>query len=86
MYKDAKLCLTPKDVYTRQCDELDAYKEKDIPYKPEFLHMLGETKAKFSCKCGNVFSHECSGFPDESMQYCDRCGQKLEWRYDNDAE
>lgn len=86
MYKDGKLCLIPKDVYTRQCDELDAYKEKDIPYKPEFLHMLGETKAKFSCKCGNVFSHECPGFPDESMQYCDRCGQKLEWRDDNDAE
>lgn len=27
MYKDNKLCLVPEDVYSRQCCELDAYKE-----------------------------------------------------------
>lgn len=27
LYKDNKLCLIPKDVYSRQCSELDAYKE-----------------------------------------------------------
>lgn len=27
LYKDGKLCLVPKDVYSRQCSELDAYKE-----------------------------------------------------------
>lgn len=26
-YKDNKLCLVPEDVYSRQCSELDAYKE-----------------------------------------------------------
>lgn len=27
LYKDGKLCLVPKDVYSKQCNELDAYKE-----------------------------------------------------------
>lgn len=27
LYKDNKLCLIPEDVYSRQCSELDAYKE-----------------------------------------------------------
>lgn len=27
LYKDNKLCLIPEDVYSRQCIELDAYKE-----------------------------------------------------------
>ena len=27
LYKDNKLCLVPEDVYSRQCSELDAYKE-----------------------------------------------------------
>ena len=27
LYKDGKLCLVPEDVYSRQCSELDAYKE-----------------------------------------------------------
>ena len=27
LYKDVKLCLVPKDVYSKQCCELDAYKE-----------------------------------------------------------
>lgn len=27
MYKDNKLCLVPEDVYSRQCCELDTYKE-----------------------------------------------------------
>lgn len=27
LYKENKLCLIPADVYSRQCEELDAYKE-----------------------------------------------------------
>lgn len=27
LYKDNKLCLIPEDVYSKQCSELDAYKE-----------------------------------------------------------
>lgn len=27
LYKNNKLCLVPEDVYSRQCSELDAYKE-----------------------------------------------------------
>ena len=27
LYKNNKLCLIPEDVYSRQCSELDAYKE-----------------------------------------------------------
>lgn len=27
MYKDGKLCLIPEDVYGKQCEELDAYKQ-----------------------------------------------------------
>lgn len=57
-------------------------KEKDTPYNPEFLHMINDTRGKFKCKCGHIFSHECPTFPDESMQYCDRCGQKLDWKGD----
>ena len=61
MYKDNKLCLVPEDVYSRQCCELDAYKEigtveecreaveKQKPKKPH------RNYKKFSglwCKCG----------------------------------
>ena len=27
LYRDGKLCLVPEDVYSRQCNELDNYKE-----------------------------------------------------------
>ena len=53
--------------------------EKQKPKKLEFMHMTGETRAKFRCQCGNVVFNECYGVPDDTMQYCDRCGQKWDW-------
>lgn len=54
--------------------------EKQILNKPQFIHMVGDTKAKFKCSCGNIFFHECPTFPDNTFQFCDKCGQKFDWR------
>lgn len=84
LYKDNKLCLVPEDVYSRQCSELDAYKEigtveecreaveKQIPKKPH------RNYKKFSglwCKCGWYLGQkQCL-----DIKYCPNCGQKIDF-------
>lgn len=82
LYKDNKLCLIPEDVYSRQCSELDAYKEigtveecreaveKQTPKKPH------RNYKKFSglwCKCGWYLGQkQCL-----DIKYCPYCGQAI---------
>ena len=82
LYKDNKLCLIPEDVYSRQCSELDAYKEigtveecreaveKQKPKKPH------RNYKKFSglwCKCGWYLGQkQCL-----DIKYCPNCGQAI---------
>ena len=84
LYKDNKLCLIPEDVYSRQCSELDAYKEigtveecreaveKQKPKKPH------RNYKKFSglwCKCGWYLGQkQCL-----DIKYCPNCGQKIDF-------
>ena len=83
MYKDGKLLLVPEDVYSRQCSELDAYKEigtveecreaveKQKPKKPH------RNYKKFSglwCKCGWYLGQkQCL-----DIKYCPNCGQAID--------
>ena len=50
LYKDNKLCLIPEDVYSRQCSELDAYKE--IGTVEECRGAVEKQKNRQSCKYG----------------------------------
>ena len=95
LYKDNKLCLVPKDVYSRQCSELDAYKE--IGTVEECREAVEKQKPKkciidscsdhthYKCpSCGqielSIYKH---GFPrlGRITKYCENCGQAL---IDND--
>lgn len=81
LYKDGKLCLVPKDVYSNQCCELDAYKEigtveecleareKQTPNKPkDGLYGHGY----FACG-------SCKNPLDGDESYCPQCGQAIRW-------
>lgn len=84
LYKDNKLCLVPEDVYSRQCSELDAYKE--IGTVEECREAVEKQKAKkphrnykkFSglwCKCGWYLGQkQCL-----DIKYCPNCGQKIDF-------
>ena len=77
LYKDNKLCLIPEDVYSRQCSELDAYKEigtveecrgaveKQIPKKPV---------------CKPKPYNESVGFNEE--WFCPSCGAYIGYFYE----
>ena len=83
MYKDNKLCLIPDDVYKRQCEELDEYKqlgefaevksavEKQKPRKPkkDYIYCYPE---KWCENCNNVVFI--------NWKYCPKCGQKILWK------
>ena len=58
LYKDNKLCLVPEDVYSRQCSELDGYKEigtveecKDAMNLWKRLKEAGNNLYKVLAKC-----------------------------------
>lgn len=92
LYKNNKLCLVPEDVYSRQCSELDAYKEigtveecreaveKEKPKKP-----IPINHKEYADKIANAEFLEDSYFcPNcktviRSGSCCSRCGQKLNW-------
>ena len=91
LYKDNKLCLIPTDVYSRQCSELDAYKE--IGTVEECREAVERQKPK-KCiidSCSNHAHYKCPscgqielsiykhGFPrlGRIAKYCENCGQAL---------
>ena len=85
LYKNNKLCLIPEDMYSRQCSELDAYKEigtveecrkaveKQNPVKPiDYDEDLGYFKCP---SCGLTIMVDV--FSDHA--FCLNCGRKLDW-------
>ena len=90
LYKDNKLCLIPEDVYSRQCSELDAYKE--IGTVEECREVVEKQKAKNPVKdkyhhnccpnCGWIVSGE-GGYGEEFCPHCENCGQAIRWVNEN---
>ncbi len=92
LYKDNKLCLVPEDVYSRQCCELDAYKEigtvdecreaveKKKPKKPIPINhkVYADKIANAEFLEDSYFCPNC-GTVIRSGSCCSRCGQKLNW-------
>lgn len=92
LYKDNKLCLVPEDVYSRQCSELDAYKEigtveecrealeKQIPKKAEIYTDTIQTMSA-SINRDVYLCPVCGEFicnvEDELPNYCSYCGQAI---------
>lgn len=79
MYKDNKLCLVPEDVYSRQCCELDAYKE--IGTVEECREAVEKQKPKKP-------DYEGDGYDDKGeLVYdtwiCPNCDKKYEVDYDD---
>lgn len=92
LYKDNKLCLIPEDVYSRQCSELDAYKE--IGTVEECREAVEKQKAKkcvidscpdhthYKCpSCGKIhlsrYKHGCPSL-GRIPRFCEYCGQAID--------
>lgn len=83
LYKDSKLCLIPENVYGKQCDELDEYKQlgtleevREAVERQQALEpspMLGIYGKIYECK-------ECGNELEMYSEYCPFCGQKQKWR------
>ena len=84
MYKDNKLCLVPEDVYSRQCCELDAYKE--IGTVEECREAVEKQKAKkpeaidqdfdyYKCPVCGEYIWATDNINDH--KYCLNCGQAV---------
>lgn len=88
LYKDGKLCLVPEDVYARQCEELDAYKqlgtleectaavEKQDPKKVEIWN--GQAMCP---NCRSLFGSmsDIRKLIAWDMPHCKFCGQAIDW-------
>lgn len=88
LYKDGKLCLISESVYSKQCDELDAYKQIGT------LEEVQEAVEKHRCKkieiwngqatcpqCKKLFGNisDIKRLISWEMPYCKFCGQHLDW-------
>ena len=93
LYKDNKLCLIPEDVYSRQCSELDAYKE--IGTVEECREAVEKQKPKkiiirdwnpTKCPtCGHELSTSLGdGYYKHPtfLKRCPKCGQMIRWSED----
>lgn len=90
LYKDNKLCLVPTDVYSRQCSELDAYKE--IGTVEECREAVDKQKPKYikiesycPAYCPTCRFELSESLGDGYYEYfvnlsrCPKCGQKICW-------
>ena len=93
LYKDNKLCLVPEDVYSRQCSELDAYKEigtveecreaveKQKPKKilPLTNGLLFDDGWRHKCPNCGCAVRENIYHPNvtKDYEYCSMCGQAI---------
>nr|WP_294469142.1 hypothetical protein [uncultured Sellimonas sp.] len=97
-YKDNRLCLIPEDVYSRQCSELDAYKEigtveecretaeKQRAKRPT-IHRERFSTNTYNCPtCGNrLINRDVAGwYGGNRYKFCNECGQAIQW--DEDLE
>ena len=96
LYKNNKLCLVPEDVYSRQCSELDTYKEigtveecREAVEKQAAERINYETNAVFNNGFGYYrigkcpICNSCYNSNDE-IKYCSKCGKKLDWSKGNE--
>ena len=51
--------------------------EKQKPKKPEFLHMLNDTKYTARCKCGHRFTADIDY--RYNPKFCSKCGIEFDW-------
>lgn len=59
--------------------------EKQMPKKPEFLHMLGTWTYKAKCPdCGAALTAYIKG--GENPKYCSTCGQAFDWAEESEDE
>lgn len=68
LYKDGKLCLIPDDVYTKQCAELDEYKQIGTLEELKQLKELEFTAldmANIACALNRLQKYEQLGTLDE---------------------
>lgn len=89
LYKEGKLCLIPDQVFKKQCNMLDAYKEcgtletvQDAVNKQE-SKPIEVWNGQACCPCcrkmfGNVI--DIMSLRTWDMPYCKWCGQKLNWK------
>lgn len=96
LYEDNKLCLVPEDVYSRQCSELDTYKEigtveecRKAVEKQAAERVNYETNAVFNNGFGCYrigkcpICNSCYNSNNE-IKYCSKCGKKLDWSKENE--
>lgn len=97
LYKDSKLCLIPESVYSKQCTELDAYKqlgtlgeiknsvEKQIPKSPTYD---GDGYAPDGTFVWDEWICPCCGsrfeVEYEEHDYCPNCGQHILWEVEDE--
>ena len=75
LYKNNKLCLIPEDVYSRQCSELDAYKE---------IGTVEECREAAELKHERSQSTEALVYqtPTTVMLICPYCDHENDYEYD----
>ena len=97
LYKDSKLCLIPESVYSKQCTELDAYKqlgtlgeiknavEKQMPKSPTYD---GDGYAPDGTFVWDEWICPCCGsrfeVEYEEHDYCPNCGQHILWEVEDE--
>lgn len=68
LYKNSKLCLIPEDVFKKQCEELDAYKEIGTLEEIKLLkatHLTGVELAQIYCMQKQLAEYEKIGTLEE---------------------
>ena len=52
--------------------------EKQMPKKPEFLHLCGTWRRRYKCpSCGMIFDTNLA--IRQNPKYCRECGQAFDW-------
>ena len=91
LYKDNKLCLVPEDVYSRQCNELYAYKEigtveecREAVEKQKTKRIIIRNWSPTRCPtCGHELSTSLGdGYYKHPtfLERCPECGQVISWK------
>ena len=87
LYKDGKLCLIPESVYSKQCTELDAYKQLgtlEEVWETVERQRVKKPKTKILCGdiewwCPNCGESHIMMDSKKGFDFCHHCGQKLDW-------
>lgn len=89
LYRDNRLCLIPEDVYSRQCCELDAYKELGTVEECQESREKQKPKKCVEDSCPDHTHYKCPScgkiqktkYDDSTfgciLNYCSNCGQAL---------